>query len=72
MLQKHQAHESATRVGVEYKETSKLDDHFQQGMHILLKEKNVQFGADGGNEECDIEDSTVISAELELEDIGNM
>jgi len=53
-------------------ETMKLDDHFQQGMLNLLKEKCVQFGADSGNEEGDIDDSTLISAELELEDMGNM
>lgn len=72
MLQKYRAHESATRVGAEYKETVMLDDHFQQGMFILLKEKNIQFGAGSGNEEGDVEDTTLISAELELEDMVNM
>jgi len=71
MLQKNRAHKTATQDGVEYIETEKLEDHFQQGMLIFLKEKNVQFGADGGNE-GDIEDSTIISAELELEDLRNM
>ena len=68
MLQNHRAHESAIRIGVKYKETEELDDHLLKGIQILSMEKNNQFGADGGNEECDIE----ISAELELEDIGNM
>lgn len=71
MLQKNHAHEMATRVGVENDEMKRLEDHFGQGMLIFLKEKNVQFGADGGSE-GDIEDSTIISAELELEDLGNM
>jgi len=53
-------------------ETVELDDHFQQGMQILLEEKNVQFGGDGGNKEWDTEDSTLISVELELEDMGNL
>lgn len=68
LLQKHHAHESATRVGVAYKEREELVDHFQQGMQIYLKERTVQFGAGDGNE-GDIEDNTVISAELELEDM---
>ena len=34
-----------------------------------MREKFVQFGAGSGNE-GDIEDSTIISAELELEDMG--
>ena len=68
MLQNHRAHESAIRVGVEYKETEELDDHLLKGIQILSTEKINQFGADSGNEECDIE----ISAELELEDIGNV
>lgn len=41
-------------------------------MQILLKEKNVQFDADGGNNKGETEDFTLISVELELEDIGNM
>ena len=72
MLQKHHAHESATRVGAEYMETKKLDDHFRLGMLNLMKAKRVQFGADSGNEEGDIEDSTLISVELQLEDMGVM
>ena len=71
MLQKHRAHESATRVGVEYTETEKLVDHFRRGMLISQKEKSVQFGVDGENEEGDIEDS-LISTELELEDMVNL
>jgi len=71
MLQNHHAHESASRVEFEYKETDKVVDHFRQGMFILLKEKKVQFGADGGNEEGGIEES-LISAELELEDMVNL
>ena len=39
MLQKHRAHESATRVGIDYMETMKLDDHFRLGMLNLMKEK---------------------------------
>lgn len=53
-------------------ETVKLDDHFQLGMLTLHREKNVQFGASSGTDEGDIEDSTLNSAELELEDIQNM
>jgi len=71
MLQKNCTHKTATQDGVEHIEMEKLKDHFQQGMLIFLKEKNVQFGADGGNK-GDIEDSTIISAELELEDLRNM
>ena len=37
-----------------------------------MKEKNVQFGTDSGNKEGDTEDSSLISAELELEGMGNM
>jgi hypothetical protein len=40
-------------------------------MLISLKEKNIQFGVNGENEEEDIEDS-LISTELELEDMGNL
>jgi len=40
-------------------------------MFISLKEKKVQFSADGGNEEGGIEES-LISAELELEDMVNL
>ena len=72
MLQKHCAHESATRVGAKFMETKVLDDHFRQGMLNLLKEKSVQFGADGNKGDGDIEDSTLIFAELELEDMVNM
>lgn len=72
MLQTHRAHECAVRVGDEYIETVKLDDHYQLGMVSLHREKNVQFGADSSNDEGDIEDSTLNSVDLELEDIRNM
>jgi len=71
MLQNHHAHESASHVGFEYKETDKVVNHFRQGMFISLKEKKVQFGIDSGNEEGGIEES-LISAELELEDMVNL
>ena len=48
-----------------------LNDHFQLGMFNLSKEKNALFGIDGGNKE-DMEDNTLISAELELEDMGHI
>jgi hypothetical protein len=72
LLRKNHAHESATQVGVEYKDTAHLDDHFRQGMEIFLNEKTVQFGADDGNEGDVIEDNSIISAELELEDIRSL
>ena len=71
MLQNHCTHKSAIQVRVEYMEMVELMDYFQEGMFILLRERNVQFGADGSNEEGGIEDS-LISAELELEDMVNM
>ena len=71
MLQKYRGHESITRVGFEYMETEELEDHFQQGMFSLMKEKNVVFGIDGSNEE-DIEERTLISTELELEDMEHI
>jgi hypothetical protein len=71
MLKTHHAHDTTTRVGGEYTETMKLNDHFRLGMLNLLREKNIQFGADS-NEEQDIEDNLLNSAELELEDIRNI
>jgi hypothetical protein len=50
----------------------KLNDHFRLGMLNLMKEKSDQFGTDGDNEEEDIENSSLISTEPELEDMGNM
>jgi len=62
MLQTHCAHESTTRVGVEHKETEA-----RQSFRLsMLREKNVRFGVDGGNEEGDIEGSVLNSTELEL------
>jgi len=72
MLRKYRAHESATRVGVEYMDVVKLDDHFRKGMFVWSQEKKLQFGAGDSNEEGDTEDSTLIPVELELEDMGCM
>jgi len=69
MLRKYHAHKSATQEGVKYVEMVELNDHFWLGMFNLSKEKNILFGIDGGNEE-DMEDNTLISAELELEVMG--
>jgi len=71
MLRKYRAHKSATQEGVEYMEMVELDDYFRLGMFNLSKEKNILFGIDGGNKE-DMEDNTLISAELELEDMGHI
>ena len=53
-------------------EMVKLEDHFRQGMLVWSKEKKVQFDTGDSNEEGDMEDSSLISVELELEDMGYM
>jgi hypothetical protein len=50
----------------------KLDDYFWKGIFVWSQEKKLQFGTGDSNEEGDMEDSTLISAELELEDMGCM
>jgi hypothetical protein len=72
LLQKHHAYENLARVATA--DTAPLPDHFRRGMLIMQKEKSVQFGTSGNDDEgeSNMEDSSHNAGNLELDDIGGI
>ncbi|GLB35134.1 hypothetical protein LshimejAT787_0206990 [Lyophyllum shimeji] len=70
-LKKHQAHEIALRIGVQYRETEALTDHFRQGMLVLQTEKTPRFGSIDEEGEGGEEDETPAD-ELDLDGIQDI
>jgi hypothetical protein len=72
LLQKYHAYEVTTRAGPEYAETENMTDHFRQGIRILQTEKVVQLGTDNDDGDNNMEENTLNTEELELDDIRDL